>query len=190
MNDDLNDDLDDDLEEDLEEDLEDSDPLHGQLLPLVPKLKPFVSQLMRKIRAIIATDKIGPGELIQASKAVFALSRLPLTTPGMLMSIDAHSKGEYGQLIVYATLSEDEFKLGAIESFYGPHGSDRQSTVYLATAPGADLETDFNDPVSAAYEWLNRWEELARTGSVSFSDEADESGWHDVDDLSPSWDDL
>ena len=182
--------MDDEMDDDLDDELEPTDPLDGNLLPLDRRLKPFVLQFMRKIRALLATERIGPGQAIQASKALFALSRLPLTTPGMLLSVDAMEAGENGQLIFSATLSEDEFSLTAIESVYGAYGSDRHSTVYLATAPGADLETDFDAPVSAAYEWLSRWSELSRTGRVSFSDECDESGWDDVEDLSPNWDDL
>lgn len=182
--------MNDEMDDEMDDESEHNDPLNGNLLPLDPKLKPFVLQFMRKIRALIATERIGAGESIQASKALFALSRLPLTTPGMLLSVDAHERSEYGQLIVYAKLSEDEFTLKTTESFYGPYGSDRHSEVYLAAFPGSHLETDFYCPVSAANDWLNRWEGLARTGSVGFSDEFDGSGWHDVDDLSPSWDDL
>jgi hypothetical protein len=108
----------------------------------------------------------------------------------MLLSVDAMEAGENGQLVFSATLSEDEFSLTAIESVYGAYGSDRQDQVFLSACPGSRLETDFHDPVSAARDWLSRWSELSRTGRVSFSDECDESGWEDVEDLSPSWDDL
>jgi len=178
------------MNDEMDDEAEHNDPLDGNLLPLDPKLKPFVLQFMRVIRALIAIERIGPGESIQASKALFALSRLPLTTPGMLLSVDAYERSEQGQLIFYAKLSEDEFTLEAIESFYGPNGSDRQSQVFLAAFTGSHLETDFDDPVIAAHDWLNKWAELARTGHVSFADEFDESGWCDEDDLSPSWNDL
>lgn len=179
-----------DEDNDLDDELEQYASLGGDLLPLDPALRPFVLQFMRKIRSLIATERIGPGASIQASKALFALSRLPLTTPGMLLSVDAMEASEHGQLIFSAKLSEHEFALTAIESSYGPHGSDRQSQVFLAAFPRSHLETDFYDPVIAAHDWLNKWENLARKGRVSFSDEFDESGWHDEEDLSPSWDDL
>ncbi|MCR9293455.1 MAG: hypothetical protein NXI32_12095 [bacterium] len=178
------------MDDEMDDEPEHYDPLDGNLLPLAPELKSFVLQFMSKIRGLIATEKIGPGESIQASKALFALSRLPLTTPGMLLSVDATEAGEHGQLIFSATLTEDEFALTSIESSYGPYGSDRQSQVFLAAFPGSHLETDFEDPLIAAHEWLNRWAQLTREGRVSFSDEFDESGWYDVDNLSPSWDDL
>jgi hypothetical protein len=181
--------MDDELDDDLDDELEPTDPLDGNLLPLDRRLKPIVVQFMRKIRALLATERIGPGQAIQASKALFALSRLPLTTPGMLISVDAMEASENGQLIFSATLSEDEFSLTSIESVYGDYGSDRQGQVFLSAFVGSHLETDFDDPVSAAHDWLSRWAELARTGRVSFSDECDESGWDDVEDLSPNWDD-
>jgi hypothetical protein len=166
------------------------DPLDGSLLPLIPELEQFVLEFMSEIRSLIASERIGPGEAIQASKALFALSRLPLTTPGMIIEVDAAESSDDGQVIFSASLSEREFSLTAIESIYGPFGSDRQSQNFLTASPGSSLRTDFNDPVDAAREWLLQWTQIAGTGRVRISDNADESGWQDEEELSPSWDDL
>jgi len=95
--------MDDELDDDLDDELEPTDPLDGNLLPLDRRLKSSVVQFMRKIRALLATERIGPGQAIQASKALFALSRLPLTTPGVLISVDAMEASENGQLISTGT---------------------------------------------------------------------------------------
>lgn len=174
----------------MDDELDQYDPLDGKLLPLEPQLRPFVLQFMHEIRALIATERVRPGESIQASKALFALSRLPLTTPGMLMTVGAREVSEHGQINFIATLGEHEFSLTSIESIYGQYGSDRQSQVFLAAFLGSRLETDFYCPVIAASDWLNRWSELARNGRFSFSDEFDDTGWHDDDDIYPTWDDL
>ena len=178
------------MNDEIDDESEHYDPLDGKLLPLKPQLKPFVLQFMSEIRALIASARIGPGESIQASKALFALSRLPLTTPGMLMSVGAREVSEHGQINFIATLGEHEFLLKSIESIYGEYGSDRQSQVFLSAYPGSHLTTDFYCPISAAHDWLNRWSELALKGTFSFSDEFDDSGWYDEDDIYPTWDDL
>ena len=166
------------------------DPLDGSLLPLVPELEQFVLQFMSEIRSLIASERIGPGHAIQASKALFALSRLPLTTPGMSLDIAAVDSSEDGQVIFASTLGEHEFSLTATESIYGPYGSDRQSQNFLSASPGSSLRTDFNDPVDAARVWLQRWAGLVETGQILISDNADETNWRDEEALSPSWDDL
>jgi hypothetical protein len=178
----MNDEIDDESEQD--------DSLKGKLLPLEPHLQPFMLQFMSEIRTLTASARIGPGESIQASKALFALSRLPLTTPGMLISVEARDVSEHGQINFIATLGEHEFSLTSIESIYGEYGSDHQSQVFLSAYHGSHLNTDFYCSVSAAHDWLNRWSDLTRNGRVSFSDEFDESGWYDEDDIYPTWDDL
>lgn len=166
------------------------DPLDGSLLPLVPELEQFVLQFMSEIRSLIASERIGPAHAIQASKALFALSRLPLTTPGMILDVDAAESSDDGQVIFSASLGEHEFSLTSTESIYGPFGSDRQSRDFLSASPGSSLRSDLGDPVDAAREWLLQWTQTAEAGRIRISDNADESGWSDEEDLSPSWDDL
>jgi hypothetical protein len=136
-----------------------------------------ISAISTLFRSQLST--MTPAQLRSIAALLLALKRLPLTTPGIDISLSfsqPNTDGNYGWAKIH--ISEYELRLGIGEHFYDPRvGGDTKSQTLFETCAGAD--TFLGDIES----WLSYAE--ARSADGSLSVEEDNSDFEGID-----WEDL
>jgi hypothetical protein len=132
--------------------------------------KPKIEKLVELIRNHLS--EMGPKDLRAAASVLFALERLPATTPGVQVTFgftQPNTDGNYGWADI--SISEDEFRLDVGEHFYDPSvGGDTEIRTKFETGAGEDWREGDID------EWLEVANVIALEGHVSAEDYSDHEG--------------
>jgi hypothetical protein len=127
-------------------------------------------------------ETMRPGDLRAAASVLLALERLPLVTPGVVVTFGF--KIQDGCELEWADVGfgDDEFRLTVGQHFYDPSvGGDTESKVVFEAFAGGDREGSID-------RWLEAARGLAKRGVVSAEDysELEEGDWRDDGEL-PDW---
>lgn len=127
------------------------------------ELRYWSSEMQRIVRSRLSQPSVSVAMIRQLAAFLFALERLPKTTPGidLCLTVNYRFGAELSYHDVY--LSDSELRLTTGGSVYDPGvGSDSYSTLVLDMNPTGYVEGHIASP--AIIDWLGGFEELLNLG--------------------------
>ena len=171
--------------------IEDDPEQNCDLFPFNTEDVFVIEELKERFRKLLGRPNTSPVRIRQIGTVLFALERLPRSTPGIMISIGPfyrfNDESSYCDLFI----SESSFRLSQGGSTYDPAvGGDRYSSTVLEVETSGYRAGSGDDP--AVFDWFNQFDELFNLGAeISVEDIGEDSAVDWTEDFSGHyWDEV
>lgn len=152
----------------------------------------IVEELKQRVRKLLLRTDTSPGVVRKIGTVLFALERLPRSTPGVAVSLGLVNRFNNESCFSDIYISEDEFRLSSGGNSYDPAvGSDSYSSnaFELETSGYRDGDAESGEVAG----WFNQFDELLGLGAtiqieyigedemVDWSAEGTENFWEELE---------
>lgn len=164
-----------------------------QLFPFRSEDLFIVEELKERFRDLLKKPNLSPTRVRQIGTVLFALERLPRSTPGVFVVIGPHYSFNNETSYCDLCISESEFSLSRGGSIYDPAvGGDNYSSTVFEIETSGYRDGSGEDP--DVFEWFNMFDELLSLGGklyveylgedelVDWSQEGSKEFWNELDE--------